>query len=318
MKKSFILIMIMLSVACLITSCGKNPARTHTHSYGTEWFSHATHHWQECSCGDETEHEEHTFDAEGVCEICLYDSNHDCVFGTQWHYDDDNHWHECTICGEIGNIAEHTFDAKYICTVCGYGVYEIGDTGPAGGIVFYAKPAYSDGWRYLEAAPADIEIGGVYRFQWGAYDYLWTEGTSEAIGTGKENTDIIVAKLAELDETNRAAQVCAAYTLNEYNDWFLPSRYELNEMYINRVVIGGFDISGWPYYWSSTAYEGYFHSYSWIQDFYSGYMGYRFRYSEGPLCSAVLAFPLSECPLADGVVISLSKFGGECRSLTCQ
>ncbi|MCL2243563.1 MAG: penicillin-binding protein activator LpoB [Treponema sp.] len=34
------------------------------------------------------------------------------------------------------------------------GTYKIGDTGLAGGIVFYDKGGYSDGWRYLEAAPA--------------------------------------------------------------------------------------------------------------------------------------------------------------------
>jgi hypothetical protein len=33
--------------------------------------------------------------------------------------------------------------------------YKIGDTGPAGGFVFYDKGNNSGGWRYLEAAPED-------------------------------------------------------------------------------------------------------------------------------------------------------------------
>ncbi|MCK9288468.1 MAG: hypothetical protein M0P29_12990, partial [Sphaerochaetaceae bacterium] len=35
--------------------------------------------------------------------------------------------------------------------------YHLGDTGPAGGYVFYDKDSYSDGWRYMELAPEDAE-----------------------------------------------------------------------------------------------------------------------------------------------------------------
>lgn len=36
--------------------------------------------------------------------------------------------------------------------------YWVGKTGPAGGYIFYDKGEYSDGWRYLEAAPADLRV----------------------------------------------------------------------------------------------------------------------------------------------------------------
>ena len=39
-----------------------------------------------------------------------------------------------------------------------YSGYSIGDIGPAGGYIFYDKGYYSDGWRYLEAAPADLRV----------------------------------------------------------------------------------------------------------------------------------------------------------------
>ena len=36
--------------------------------------------------------------------------------------------------------------------------YTVGNIGPSGGYVFYDKGSYSDGWRYLEAAPASAEF----------------------------------------------------------------------------------------------------------------------------------------------------------------
>ena len=47
--------------------------------------------------------------------------------------------------------------------------------------------------------------------------------------------------------------------------WRLPTKDELNLMYINRVVIGGFDNK---YYWSSTELD---FNYAWYFIFYSGF-----------------------------------------------
>ena len=59
--------------------------------------------------------------------------------------------------------------------------FAIGDTGPAGGIVFFDM----DGWRYMEAAPQDIPC----KFQWGVYGQ--NVGTQTALGSGKQNTEIL-------------------------------------------------------------------------------------------------------------------------------
>ena len=123
--------------------------------------------------------------------------------------------------------------------------YRVGDTGPAGGIVFYDKGSFSDGWRYLEAAPVDFQIS-----QWGL-ERIGLSGTGTAIGTGKRNTELIIAALNRNNQTGRAAQLCRAYTLNGYNDWFLPSADELGLLYKNlkQRGLGGFaDLL----YWSSS------------------------------------------------------------------
>ena len=47
-----------------------------------------------------------------------------------------------------------------------------------------------------------------------------------------------------------AAKLCKDLVAYGYDDWFLPSKNELNAMYSNRFQIGGFDAGAW--YWSST------------------------------------------------------------------
>jgi hypothetical protein len=116
----------------------------------------------------------------------------------------------------------------------GNGGYVIGDRGPAGGIIFYAKDSTSAGWQYLEAAPVDAS--GNYEWASSGKTTLELGNTQTGIGTGKANTAAILAA----DSDAPAAKACDDYTLNGYNDWFLPSKDELNEMYRQRTVVGGF------------------------------------------------------------------------------
>ena len=120
--------------------------------------------------------------------------------------------------------------------------YEVGDEGPAGGTIFYRKEDNSDGWRYLEAAPEDHGT----RLIWGGKG---TEvgGTLTGIGTGKSNTDAIVAVLGD---GSYAAKICQDMVLNNYDDWFLPSQDELDVMHGLRSTIGDFITR--LRYWSSS------------------------------------------------------------------
>jgi hypothetical protein len=122
-----------------------------------------------------------------------------------------------------------------------YSVYAIGESGPAGGWIFYDKGAFSDGWRYLEAAPEDCANAA-----WGV-QYEDVPGLATAIGTGKANTQILVEKYPG---ENYAANLCVAYEANDFDDWFLPSKDELNLMYTNLKTQSLGDFSNF-YYWSS-------------------------------------------------------------------
>jgi hypothetical protein len=118
--------------------------------------------------------------------------------------------------------------------------YAIGDTGPAGGIIFYVN-----GSDYLEAAPSDQSTG----IRWYNGSYIVTGATATAIGNGFANTNTIIS-VQGATATSYAAGLARAYTGGGYSDWFLPSSDELTQMYINRVAIGGFSVTSW--YWSSS------------------------------------------------------------------
>jgi hypothetical protein len=83
------------------------------------------------------------------------------------------------------------------------------------------------------------------------YNHQWktiatsTPGTSTAIGTGYTNTYTAMA-----GADHPAAELARNATYGGYDDWFLPSKGELNQMYIQRSVIG---LS--YYYWSSSEYD---------------------------------------------------------------
>ena len=140
--------------------------------------------------------------------------------------------------------------------------YTLRDTGPAGGLIFYDKGSYSSGWRYLEAAPV-----GQGWASWGTnpYDVQGADGT--AIGTGKQNTVDITDSDSEPD---KAADRCTDYSIIAggvtYDDWFLPSKDELNAMYVNlkQQGVGGLSNS---YYWSSSENSNFL---AWIQNFSDG------------------------------------------------
>ena len=130
-----------------------------------------------------------------------------------------------------------------------------------GGIIFWLD---GNGGGLI-AAPSDQSSGA----EWGCYGTLISGADGTAIGTGNQNTIDIEAGCTT---PGTAADICANLTLNGYSDWFLPSKDELNEMYLNKAAIGGF--ANFNYYWSSTENGNYF---AWRQDFFDGYQANYFK-----------------------------------------
>jgi hypothetical protein len=132
-----------------------------------------------------------------------------------------------------------------------------------GGIVFYLD---SSGRHGLIASLADQNPG----LPW--YNGLtrYTGVSGDGTGTGATNTELIISKLRQDDEQGvYAAQACAGYSVKNkglvYTGWYLPSKAELNLLYQQKGLVGGFAIT---HYWSSTEYKA---NSVWIQYFGNGH-----------------------------------------------
>ena len=140
--------------------------------------------------------------------------------------------------------------------------YKIGDFAH-GGIVFWVDPT-------------DNNHGLVCSIENLTEDINWSNGTDGYtnevatgakaldIGQGSYNTDIIIDILGE-PITNYAAGLARSYSGGGYTDWFLPSKDELNQLYVNSAAIGGF--TDYYFYWSSTEFDYYS---AWEQIFSNG------------------------------------------------
>ncbi len=142
----------------------------------------------------------------------------------------------------------------------GYPVHTIGES-YGGGIVFYV---YDGGQHGLIAATADQSTS----IRWYGGTNTNTRARGDGIGAGLKNTAIIIANQGSVDGADFAATVCNEYSVTvdgtTYGDWYLPSKHELNLLYLQETVVGGFASYA---YWSSTE-DGFFDA--WYQNFSGG------------------------------------------------
>ena len=155
-----------------------------------------------------------------------------------------------------------------------------------GGIIFYIFQPGDTGYvagetHGLIAATADQSEG----IQWYNGDYIVTGATGTAIGTGLTNTNAIIAAQGS---GSYAAHLCADYSVlgadgvTTYDDWFLPSKDELNQLWLHQFQydFGTLGTPGTVYltqgggYWSSTENDSYD---AWVQVFYESQYGDGFQ-----------------------------------------
>jgi hypothetical protein len=144
-------------------------------------------------------------------------------------------------------------------------VHYIGES-YGGGIIFYI---YDGGQHGLIAATDDQNMS----IDWYAGSFNVTHARADGIGAGLKNTAMIISNPGgpTIDPNAFAATVCNEYSVTvagvTYGDWYLPSKYELNLLFLQKTLVGGFASY---FYWSSNEFDNY---YAWDQDFNNGTQG---------------------------------------------
>lgn len=160
----------------------------------------------------------------------------------------------------------------YALSVKNLKTYKIGDFSH-GGIVFWVDESGQHG---LVCAKTDQSTG----VRWSAGTPTNTMARGDGTKAGFMNTAIIISNQGYGDGNTYAARICSELQITEggktYGDWYLPSKEELNLMYINRTTInntatanGGISFTT-SSYWSSTETGN---DYAWRQNFDNGVQG---------------------------------------------
>jgi hypothetical protein len=142
----------------------------------------------------------------------------------------------------------------------------VGDTGPAGGIVFYDAGPRSSGDRYFEVGPVETEVAGIPWKPLTFNDkqtplYIGTASASakvqrvlaKAFGMGEANTSKIVQRYRG---GNYPARYASTLVFGGYNDWYLPSKEELRLVYRTLgTATPRLGNLGKSFYWTSSEYD---------------------------------------------------------------
>lgn len=196
-----------------------------------------------------------------------------------------------------GTDPDPTINGSYIGTGSGNGIFSGILNGLNSGTVYHIRAyatnaigtAYGDDLTFTTLPPGRYigeSYGGgiVFYIDWSGEHGLIAAETNQSlmitwgcpgtlmncygngVGQGWYNTELIVAGCSTPDI---AARICYDLELNGFLDWYLPSIYELEMMYQQQSVIGGFDGEA---YWSSSEYDGNYAAVYFFTQAMTGYM----------------------------------------------
>jgi hypothetical protein len=148
----------------------------------------------------------------------------------------------------------------------------VGDTYGGGKVAYILRsgdPGYVAGETHgLIAAPADQTPASPWGVVWTNFtdSLIGPAAQGTALGTGRANTAAIVGQTIETQRcVEGAAYICDSLVAGGYDDWYLPSKDELQKLYLLYMTYarvgesGNFNPSGYyQSYWSSSEIAGQF------------------------------------------------------------
>ena len=169
------------------------------------------------------------------------------------------------------NTAAYSSATTTMTITVSSGDYIVGMDGPGGGKVFYVAtsifacgPTLAVNCKFLESAPSGWYSTLDPTTNWSSNidTVVNTSGTSQltGIGEGYKNS---LAIIAQNSSAGYAATISRAYSGGTLNDWYLPAKAELNQMYIQRASV----VIAQNVFWTSTEIDA---THSWAQNFYNG------------------------------------------------
>ncbi|MBP7809013.1 MAG: hypothetical protein KA163_06955 [Bacteroidia bacterium] len=113
-----------------------------------------------------------------------------------------------------------------------------------GGAVFYVEPSGKHGLV--------VNFDGGSTVVWAPYSAI-TGATQDTLYAGLNNTNLLASFFGS---ATCAARKCYDKVSYDYNDWYLPSKYELNLLRLqNKSLPTYYQLNEGSYYWSSTEFS---------------------------------------------------------------
>ena len=168
----------------------------------------------------------------------------------------------------ISVTGDGTVGSPYVVSATSDCGLSIGDT-IQGGMIFYLD---ASGCHGLISATTDQSTG----IQWYNGSSSYTNATFDGVKAGQSNTKLIIDTQGT---GSYAAKLCDDLIIYSntglFEDWYLPSKYELNLMYDNigqgdALGLGNVGQFANDFYCSSTEFDDYD---EWVQSFDVGYQG---------------------------------------------